>query len=145
MPTVFVIGKDWRLRSLVRAELREHGVEALGMETLDDAGRAIASGTMPTVVVIDATSDAGLKPGATTDATSDAGLKPGATATKKAAEEEAALRMLAKRVPFVIVASHTEIAPELSGVADAAAVLYKPVSVGEVVARVEDLLKGLAA
>ncbi len=131
MPTVFVIGKDWRLRSLVRAELREHGVEALGMETLDDAGRAIASGTMPTVVVI--------------DATSDAGLKLGATAAEKAAEEEAALRMLAKRVPVVIVASHTEIAPELSAAANAAAVLYKPVSVGEVVARVEDLLKGLAA
>lgn len=115
MPTVLVIGKDWTLRSLVRAELREHGVEALGMETLDEAARAFAAGTMPSVVVLDASS---------TDA------------------EVSALGMLAKRAPLVVVASRVEPAGELGF---AAAVLYKPVSVGEVVARVEDLLKGRAA
>lgn len=115
MPTVFVIGKDWTLRSLVRAELREHGVEALGMESVDDAAQLLARGTMPSVVVLDTTA---------------------------AGEPAAALGPLAGRVPLVIVASHAESTPALE---KAAAVLYKPVSVGEIVARVERLLKGVAA
>ena len=41
MPTVFVIAQDWQLRTSVRAELREQGVEALGMERVDDAAQAI--------------------------------------------------------------------------------------------------------
>ena len=44
MPTVFIIGKDWKLRSLVRAELREHGIEALGMETPQEAAQAVEIG-----------------------------------------------------------------------------------------------------
>jgi len=40
MPTVFVIGEDWTLRSLVRAELREHGIAALGMASPDEAAQA---------------------------------------------------------------------------------------------------------
>jgi DNA-binding response OmpR family regulator len=53
MPTVFVIGEDWQLRAHVRAELREAGIEALGMESLDEAGRAIAGGTHPAAMVVD--------------------------------------------------------------------------------------------
>jgi len=114
MPTVFVIGKDWTLRSLVRAELRERGVEALGMESVDDAAQMLAQGTMPSAVVLDVT----------------------------AGDPVAALGPLAGRVPVVIVASRAEALPAL---AKTAAVLYKPVSVGEIVARVEHLLKGVAA
>jgi DNA-binding response OmpR family regulator len=113
MPTVFVIGEDWTLRSLVRAELREHGVEALGMETVDDAARAIAAGTMPSAIVLDVTSLRG---------------------------ELSQLEPLACRVPVVVVASPAMAAPVWAAVA-----LCKPVSVGDLVARVEDLLKGLAA
>ncbi|MBI3664111.1 MAG: hypothetical protein HY234_13815 [Acidobacteria bacterium] len=113
MPTVFVIGEDWTLRSLVRAELRGHGLEALGMETADEAARARASGTMPDAVVLDATSLRG-------------------------APE--ALEPFARRVPVVVITSPAAPAPGW-----AAAVLCKPVTVGDVVARVENLLKGLAA
>ncbi len=113
MPAVFVIGEDWNLRSLVRAELREHGVEALGMETADDAGRTIAAGTMPSAVVLDLTSLRG---------------------------DVAALETLARRVPVVAVTS-----PGASAPAWAATVLTRPVTVGDVVARVESILKGLAA
>ena len=113
MPTVFVIGEDWNLRSLVRAELREHGVEALGLETADDAGRTIAAGTMPSAVVLDLISLRG---------------------------NVAALEPLARRVPMIVVTSPGTSAPPW-----AAATLARPVTVGEIVARVETILKGMAA
>ena len=113
MATVFVIGEDLTLRSLVRAELREHGIEALGMETVDEATRTIAAGAMPSAVVLDLASLRG---------------------------DASTLEPLAKRVPVVVVTS-----PNSSAPAWAAAVLSRPVTVGDVVARVEMILKGLAA
>ena len=113
MPTVFVIGEDWTLRGLVRAELREHGIEALGMETPDDAARAVAAGTLPSAVVLDATPLGGAPD---------------------------ALELLPRGVPVLVVTSPGALAPP-----GAAAVLCKPVRVGEIVAGVENLLKGLAA
>ncbi len=103
------------LRANVRAELREAGVEALGMEKLDDAARVLAAGTVPSAVVLEATAEDAASP---------------------------ALDSLAKRVPVLIVASRTELT---SVVEDAAAVLYRPVTVGEVVARVKQLLEGYPA
>ena len=113
MPTVFVIGEYWTLRSLVRAELREHGVEALGMESLAEAAQAIAAGTVPSAVVLDATPLGG---------------------------EALALEFLPRSVPVLVVTSPGAPAPPW-----AAAVLSKPVQVGEIVSRVEKLLKGVAA
>ena len=115
MPTVFIIAQDWMLRAGVRAELRELGVEALGMESADDAGRALARGTMPDAVVLDA---------------------------EAAAAVPQALAALARQVPMLVIASHAVDAPQM---ASAAAVLYRPVSVGEVVARVRQLLEGQPA
>ena len=114
MPTVFVIGQDWQLRANVRAELREQGVEALGMESLDDAAKAIAAGTIPAAVVFDAADEAVSEP---------------------------ALTNLARRVPVILVASRTTAAPSLEGIA---AVLWRPVRVGEVVEQVKQVLKGQA-
>jgi DNA-binding response OmpR family regulator len=113
MPTVFVIGEDWTLRSLVRAELRDHGIEALGMASPDEAAQAIATGTIPSAVVLDATQLGGAA---------------------------AALEFLSRSVPVLVVTSPGAPAP-----AWAAAVLSKPVQVGEIVSRVEKLLKGVAA
>ncbi len=113
MPTVFIIGEDWTLRSLVRAELREHGIEALGMETPREAARAIAAGTVPSAVVLDATS---------------LSVNP------------APLDFLPRSVPVLVVASPNAPVPPW-----AAAVLFKPVQVAEIVSRVESLLKGRAA
>lgn len=115
MPTVFVIGEDWQLRATVRAELREQGVEAMGLESLDDAARAIAEGSPPAAVVFDATTGDVSRP---------------------------MLESLARCVPVIVVASRTQAAPIPESVA---AVLWRPVRVAEIVAKVEEVLKGLAA
>lgn len=62
MPVVFVVASDWTLRSAIRAELRELGIDALGMETADDVGRSIAAGEMPAVIVVEGTSPLALHP-----------------------------------------------------------------------------------
>jgi hypothetical protein len=45
------------MRTAVRAELRELGIDALGMDSADDADRAIASGGLPNVVALEATAE----------------------------------------------------------------------------------------
>ncbi len=122
MPTVFVISEDWVLRTNVRAELRHAGVEALGMESADDAARMIARGTPPSAVVVDS------------------------TAVNATPESREALSNLARRVPMIVVASCPAVSGEASVVLDgAAAVLYRPVRVGQIVARVQQLLAGQPA
>jgi hypothetical protein len=126
MPVVFVIARDWILRMALRAELREIGIEALGMETAEDAGRALASGTMPAAVVLEATAEI---------------------------IENTAMQTLLRRVPSILIASRTETvnlppAPSdaAGGGSRVAAVFYRPVRIGEIVERVRDLLaKGHAA
>lgn len=86
MPVVFIIAEDWTLRSGVRAELRERGIEALGMESASDAGIALAADDMPAVIVLDAGSKAAADP---------------------------AIQQLAARVPTVLVASRTQSGPTL--------------------------------
>ncbi len=115
MSTVYVISADWTLRASVRAELREMGIEALGMETPEDAAQAAVAGKGPDVVVLEASS-------ATTT--------PGA------------LGWLARGVPVVVVASRAVPVP---GIENAAAVLYRPLRVGDVVERVKALLGGTEA
>ena len=81
MPVVFVIATDWKLRAAVRAELRERGIDALGMESAEDAGRALAGGATPAVVVLEANAEL-------------AG--------------DSAIQGLVARVPTILVASRTE-------------------------------------
>jgi hypothetical protein len=139
MPFVFVLARDWRLRAAVRAELRERGIDALGMDAADDAGRAIASGQFPAALVVEGISEFASNP---------------------------AIQNLIARVPTVWIASRTEKIPEpaLSSVsADAqhgpfgpgppasssqrnaprrhvGVVLYRPVRIAEIVFAVLDLL-----
>ena len=80
MPIIFVIAKDWMLRAGVRAELRERGIDALGMETLDHAARAFAGGQVPAAVVVEGIAD----------------------------QEGPGLENLARRVPVIVVASRME-------------------------------------
>lgn len=115
MPTVFVIAQDWALRAGVRAELRESGIEALGMETVGEAARRLAEGAAPSAIVLEA-------------GAAEHGL--------------AALDRFAPQVPLIVVASRTETSPIPE---KAAAVFYRPVRVGEIVACVQRLLRGQAA
>jgi hypothetical protein len=81
MPVVFIIASDRQLRTAVRAELRERGVDAMGMESADDAGAAIARGEMPAAIVLEG------------DTRVASGL---------------AIRTLVERVPTVLIASRIE-------------------------------------
>jgi DNA-binding response OmpR family regulator len=110
MPVVFVIARDWALRTGVRAELRERGMEALGMESASEAGAAITAGEVPAVVVIEAVSDIAGDP---------------------------AIQQLVERVPTILVASGTETVP----LPPVDTVFYRPVRIGEIVARVQELLR----
>ncbi len=121
MPCVFVISKDWRLRAAVRAELLEAGLDARGMDSITEAGDTVARGAFPAAVVFDA-------------------------AMEQAPGDTAALANLAKYSPFVVIASRVE--PGADGAAwrgIAAAILYRPVRVGEIVTAVRRLVAGEAA
>ncbi|HKF50920.1 MAG TPA: hypothetical protein VKB26_01290 [Candidatus Acidoferrales bacterium] len=77
---MFIISEEWMLRAGVRAELRELGIKALGMETDADVGAALAVGESPSVVVIDGNSRAA---------------------------SDAAVQQLIKRIPAIVIASRT--------------------------------------
>ncbi|MGH9860567.1 MAG: hypothetical protein ACRD5F_11145, partial [Candidatus Acidiferrales bacterium] len=72
MPTVFIIGEDWKLRGAVRAELLEQGIEAHGFASLGDAARHAEAGVAPDLVLLDAS-------------TANAGDPSGASLTRNAA------------------------------------------------------------
>ena len=82
MPIVFVLAQDWTLRTALRAELRERGFLALGMETPDEVGEALASGEMPRVMVVEATARIALDP---------------------------AIKKMMEAVPTILIASRTEV------------------------------------
>jgi DNA-binding NtrC family response regulator len=110
MPTVFIIARDWTLRAALRAELREHGIDARGMESADEAGRAVASGLIPSVVVLEAVSEIASHP---------------------------AIEGLIERVPAILIASRSETVP----LPPVQTVLYRPVRIGEIAARVGELIR----
>jgi len=121
MAIVFVIARDWKLRTAVRAELRELGIDALGMESAEDVGRAVAAGQIPVVVVLEGTARIA-----------------GNTAIQK----------LIERAPTILIASRTEnLSPSpadagvVSGGPGLAAVYYRPVRIAEIVGRVRELLE----
>jgi hypothetical protein len=126
MAIVFVIARDWKLRTAVRAELRELGIDALGMESAEDVGRAVAAGQIPAVVVLEGTAEIA-----------------GDTAIQK----------LIERAPTILIASRTEnlprspaVAGDVEGGRGFAAVYYRPVRIVEIVGRVRELLaRGTAA
>jgi len=53
MAVVFIVSGEWDLRGAVRAELREAGIEALGLESVEEMARMIAGGIGPSLVVLD--------------------------------------------------------------------------------------------
>ncbi len=111
MPVVFVIASDWTLRTALRAELRELGIRAMGMESPDDVGQPIAAGENPSAMVLEGTPQLAGDP---------------------------AIKALVKRVPTVLIASRAERIDDLPPVA---AVLYRPVRIAEIVCRVQELLQ----
>jgi len=107
MPVVFIVSREWDLRGAVRAELREAGIAAMGMETVDDMARTIAGGVAPDLVVLD-------------------GQYLHDPQTRQAVQN------LASRVPLLVIDSRLNPAPPLPG----AQLLSRPVQVKEIVATV---------
>ena len=111
MPVVFVVSGEWDLRGAVRAELRERGITALGMETVDDMARTIAGGIAPSAVVVDG-------------------------ALLHQAETRAAVENLSCHVPVLVVDSRVSPAPPLPDVTT----LLRPVQVKQIVSRVLQMI-----
>jgi DNA-binding response OmpR family regulator len=121
MPEVFVVSNDWILRAALRAELLEAGLCARGMESLSSVSDALAGGEIPAVVVLDAAM---------------VGI-PGDGAT---------IASLARHSCLLVIASHVQpSAGATEWMRSAAAILHRPVRIGEIVARVKEILKGQAA
>lgn len=111
MPVVFIVSADWDLRGAVRAELREAGIEALGLEIVEDMTRIIASGVAPSLVVLD-------------------GEQLQNSQTRQALEN------LSSRVPSVVIDSPLNPAPPLPG----AATMLRPVQIKEILERILAIL-----
>ncbi len=107
MKTVLVVGREWKFRALLRAQLREEGYEALAFETLEDAEAEQAGAA---ALVFD---------------TTDAG-----------AEWLPALRRL-EHLPVVVVAGAEEWLE-----IERATILRRPLSVGDIVSVVREVISG---
>jgi hypothetical protein len=116
MPVVFIVSGEWDLRGAVRAELREAGIEALGMETVEDMARMISGGTAPALVVLDG-------------------------AQLRGPETREALQNLSSRLPLLVIDSRLNPAPPLPN----ARTILRPVQVKEIVARVLEMLSSPAS
>ena len=108
---MFIVSGDWDLRGAVRAELREAGVEALGLETVEDMARVIAGGIAPSLVVLDG-------------------------AQLHNSEMRRALENLSSRVPVLVINSRLDPAPPLPGTTT----MLRPVQIKEIVARILAML-----
>lgn len=113
MKTILVVGRDWKFRALLRAQLREESYEALGFETLEEAAAELGRGSLlPAALVFD-----------TTDS-SVAELQP----------QLAALAESRRAGPVLVVA-----APQEHIEAPGLRVLRRPLRLEEVVAAVKSL------
>lgn len=84
MKTILVVGRDWKFRALLRAQLREEDFEALGCETLEEAAAHLGPGSPPPAALVFDTTDS------------------------DAAEIRPQLTALAARLPVVVVAATHE-------------------------------------
>lgn len=109
MKTVLVVGRDWKFRALLRAQLREEGYDALGFETLEEAAAQLGQGAEPAALIFDTT-----------------GALPGSFPAR--------LAELAERLPVLVLAAADESFP-----AGAAQVRRRPLRLEEIVAAVKSL------
>jgi hypothetical protein len=130
MSMVFVISGDWMLRTGVRAELRERGIEALGIESAREALGRMDGGAQPAVLVIDAGTGSG----------AEAGGGASAAGADIGGEDAAIGRLLDGGVPAILISSRTVTSPPWKP----DVLLPRPVRVGEITGAVLRLLKGYA-
>ncbi len=118
MAQLLLVGKDWRTRALLRAQLLEEGVKVEAYESVEEALRALVE-SLPALLVADLT--ASDNPGAD--------IQP--------------LARWVTRVPTWIIASRSpQVAAELEG-RGFERVFFRPVDVGELVGLMKRRLKRL--
>jgi len=115
MPTVFVISDDWKLRTAVRAELLEQGIDAQGFESPQQAASVAATAILPDAVVVD---------------------------TAHARLDDPKIAPLIRRAGVLVIASGIEPPPAAP---PGAVVLRRPVQVSQIVAHVRQILAGQLA
>lgn len=108
MAQLVLVGKDWKTRALLRAQLLEEGVEVEAYESLQDALQAVVT-SLPALVVADLT--------ASDDIRADIHSLSGWVA----------------RVPTWVLASHSpQVADQLEG-HNFERVFFRPLDVGQLV------------
>ena len=115
MKTVLVVGRAWKFRALLRAQLREENYDALGFATLEEAADQLAAGSPPAALVFDST-----------DA-SPAVVQP-------------QLAELARRLPVLVIAGAQDsfdFSPDKRRESTAPRVLRRPLRLEEVVAAIK--------
>ena len=119
------------LRTGVRAELRERGIEAMGIESARDAVRRIDTGALPAALVIDAGTGAGTGAATGRRTANENGTDVGG-------EDAVIGRLLDSGVPAILISSRTVTSPPWKP----AVLLPRPVRVDEIAVAVLRLLKG---
>ena len=115
MRDVLLIGKDWKARALLRAQLLEEGVKVKAYETAADALDGLVQGTH--LIIADL------------------------SASEQPSVELDQLALWAKRIPTWLLASHSVIAENAVRGRGFERVLFRPVLVGELVAEIKERLK----
>ncbi len=112
MPDVVLIGKEWKLRALLRAQLLEEGIAVEAYETPADAAYAAASG--PALIIADITSSGNPE-----------------------SELESLAHWARFRPTWVVASSVKEgVNPERFE-----RVIYKPLRLGDLISEIEDRLR----
>jgi len=118
MSQIFIAGKDWQARALVRAQLLEEGFEVEAYETVRDAVAALETGAAPPdLFIVDIS--------ASDDPSSDVEL----------------LASWSRKVPMWIIASQTFIVEKGLRGHGFEMTLLRPVDVGELVDQITQRLE----
>ena len=117
MAQVFLAGKDWQARALLRAQLIEEGVSVEAYETVEEAlAQLELSSVLPALLIADI------------------------SATDHPSADVDCLTIWAKRIPIWIIASHTSsVKGGLEG-RGFETLLFRPVDMGKLVEQIKQRL-----
>ena len=117
MAQVILIGKDWKTRALLRAQLLEEGVEVEAYESLSTALEALAGGSPTPLLIADL------------------------SASSNPAVEVTQLAHSSKRIPIWIIASRSAVEEKELEDRGFEAVLWRPIDVSELLERIKRRVK----
>lgn len=113
---VVIISKDWKLRSLSRAQLLEEGFEAIGLETLEEAVHFFRFNQIRADIIL---------------------LDPAEQSID--ARSVATMRTVSNNPPVILCARHDELTDGLRTIVRPHRVLMRPFSIGDLVQVVKEV------